>query len=361
MTTTKKPTGKQKPTAKTVTAKKNAKKTSAKNPAKTKASTKSTKAKSTAKRKRLPVSAVRVRAAAIASPTMAEAEAVLKIKKPLAEILALHSVLHAAWERGRFLKNIQQLAATAATITEACEALSLEPGTLDEMLKSDIEVADIWKEARTATIIKIKTARVDSAIGGNATAAKQVEAILRREIVHPAVDFTHLTTDQMISITGKSRQTIHDWQTKYSMPRNSDKSFNLASFIVWFEGYVFKKADNGSGPAVVKLDPLRQSKADELQMRLDKQRGQLLDRGMVIAGMVARHQSLVSSLDRKSEQLSLACVGKPQPQIASVLDDFFSQVRDSMCQVPETLRLSADHARQLSNLLEDLKPKGSDG
>ncbi len=310
------------------------------------------------KRKRLPVSAARVRAAAIIAGTMAEADASLKLKLRLADVLDEFPVLSAAWDRGRLLKNLSSFAATAATISEAGEAMDLDPGTLDELLKTDPEVADIWNEARIRTIIKIKTAIVDKACDGNVTAAKQVETILRREVIHPTIDFTHLTTDQIVEITGKTRQTIHDWVAKRSMPRNSDKTFNLRSFLGWFEGFVFSKADGGKGPAA-DLNPFQRAKAESLQIDLDKKRGTLLDRGMVIAGQVARHQALISALNRKPEELALLCFGATRQRIEEIVETFCTDVRSQMCQVPDSLRLAPEQAKTLSKLLEDLNPKGA--
>ena len=311
------------------------------------------------KRKRLPVSRARVRDSAITAESMAAAEVTLKLNRRLSDILDEFPVLSAAWSRGRLLKNLASLAATAATIDEAGEAMALDPGKLDELLQTDPEVADIWNEARLATIIKIKTAIVDKACDGNVTAARQVETILRREVIHPTIDFTHLTTKQMVEVTGNTRQTIHDWVANRSMPRNSDKTFNLRSFIGWYEAFVFSKADGGKGPAAANLNPFQKAKAESLQMDLDKKRGKLLDRGMVIAGQVARHQALVGALNRKPQELSLLCVGASQQRIEEILETFCADVRSQLCQVPDSLRLSPDQAKILSKLLEDLNPKGA--
>ena len=310
------------------------------------------------KRKRRPVSASRVRAAAISSPTMADAEVSLKLKRPLADILSEFPDLSAAWARGRLLKTIAQFARTAATITEAGESLSLPPGKFAEMLKTDPEVADAFHEARLQTIIKIKTAIVDRATDGNVTAARQVETILRREIVHPAIDFGHLSTDQMVAITGRSRQTVHDWVSKHGLPRNADKTFSMPVFVKWFEGFVFRKADIGKAPASANLNPFQAAKAQQMQLDLDRQLGNLLDRGMVISGLIARHQGLVNSLTRGVDDLAMVCFAQPQEKIAEILDSFFGDVRAAQCQVPDVLQLPAELAAMFNKLLTNLKPEG---
>ncbi len=87
-----------------------------------------------------------------------------------AEAIIVADHEQAAVNGAGLLKNIAQMAKTAATITEAGEALGLNPGELDTILKTDPEVADIWNEARTQTVIDIEQA----AANANLEAAEQV-------------------------------------------------------------------------------------------------------------------------------------------------------------------------------------------
>jgi len=314
------------------------------------------------KKKKLPISAARIRKLAISSDTdtMTTAEVEAKTQKPLTEILAEFPRLQQAWDRGRMLRNLQQLAATAVTISEAEEAMALEPGKLKELLDTDLEIAGIWNEARLQTILDIKKALVDSAIAGKQIAAKQVEEILRREIAHPRIDFHHLTTQQMVDITGKARKTIHEWTTKQGLPRNSDKTHNLTEFLKWHENFIYKKVDTGGRPSRADLNPYQQAKAKQLQNQIQKDRGQLLDRLQVVTGQVARHQNLVNSFSRKADELAMICHGAEQGKISEILNSFFEEVRQQQCQIPDELRLPPEAAKILMKLLEMIKPEGDE-
>lgn len=333
------------------------KKSKAKKPPQKTAKKKKAKTKKT-RPPRPPVSPATVKALAMVSADLAAADVQLNLKKPLADILGKFEKLQRAWDRGRMLRNLQQFAATAVTIAEAEDALGMETGKLKELLETDLEVADIWNEARLQTIIDIKRALVDSAKDGRPAAAKQIEGILRREIAHPKVDFRHLPIAVMVEMTGKTRQTIHDWTTKHGLPRNADKTYDLAEFLRWFESFTIKKVNTSGKPSLADIDPLKSVKAEKLKTDLQKQKGQLLDRGQVITGQLARLQSLVNSLARKPEELAMLCHGQPPAKIARILNTFFDDVRRQQCEVPAELQLPPDLAKQFAELLEKLRPEG---
>lgn len=284
------------------------------------------------------------------------AEQQLGLSRPLADIFAKHKKLKLAFERGRFLRNIKELAATAITVAESEEKLELPAGQLSKMFKTDIELRDCWNQARLETIIKVKTAMVEAAIDGKPSAARHVESILRREIVSSGgIDTGHISIDQMVIITGKTRQTIHAWYSQHGCPRNSDKTFNLTAFLGWFEDFCTQKT---RGVKAIETDPLKAAKTQKLETEIARQRGQLLDRSIVVAGFLARWQGLVNALGRKSQDIAISCVNQPAEKIAETVEEFFAQIRGQMCQVPEELRLTPAAAAKLRELLEMIEPEG---
>lgn len=54
-------------------------------------------------------------------------------------------------------------------------------------------------------------------------------------------EFSHITTSQLVEITGKSIHTIYNWRTKCGLPRNIDKTFDLRIFFLWYEQFIRKK------------------------------------------------------------------------------------------------------------------------
>ncbi len=309
--------------------------------------------------KRMPISVKMVKRLAIEFESMAEASTAAKTKRPLNKLMTDYPVLRKAWDRGRFLRNLKELAATAVTIPEAEEALELEAGYLKKEMEEDREVADTWNQARLATTIEIKAALVTAAKEGKPTAIKNVARILRTEIAKTAADLAHVSIAQMIEITGKTRQTVHDWYTKYGLSRNSDKTFNLVQFFGWFEEFTIRKT-RGAGKPLALTDPLKAAKAEKLELDLAHQRDQLLDRGAVLAGQLARQQNLVNAISHKAEDLSMLCHGQPPEKITVILSSFFQDLRSQQCQVSEQLRLPPQAAETFRKLLEELRPEGDE-
>jgi len=308
-----------------------------------------------AKSERSPISARLVKLLALECESITEADTKINVSEHMDELFSKFPKIKLAWDEGRFLRNLQQLAATAVTIAEAEQSLGLEEGKLTEKLSCDAAIADIWNTARIECIVGIKNALVSQAKNGKPSAAKHIEGILKRELITGSADIRSISTNQLIELTGKTRQTIHDWYTKQGLPRNSDKSFDLCQFFRWFEDFNIKKITAGPGQS---LDPLKTIKAQKLEVELSKQRGQLLPRDIVLAGQLARQQTLVNSFSRKGEDLAMLCHGLPTSKIAEILSRFFEDVRRQQCQLPEELQLPDDAAKKFGELLEELKPEG---
>ena len=317
------------------------------------------------RRKRSPVSGRVVRHLAFECGSITEADAKLAekgVKGELAGLMEQFGYLAEAWERGVFLRELQQLAMTAVTIPEAEASLEMGTGELKKLLDEDAEVADIWNRARLNVTIEIKQAIVKQAIEGKPSAIKQIEMLLRQEIGRPRADLTRLSIGQMVELTGKTRQTIHDWVVKHGLGRNADRTFDLKVFVQWLEEFAVKKMNGSAGRFVgAETDPLKVAKTERLQLELEKQKGNLLDRNQVIAGQMARQQTLVNTLDRKASDLAMLCQGQSAEAITKVLDGFFEDLRREQCQIPEQLQLPAAIAKKFRKLMDELRPEGEEG
>jgi len=307
------------------------------------------------KNRRPKITAARLKLLAVECETIAAAEEQLAGNKSLAEIFDISEKLKAAWERGRFLRNLRRLAATAATITEAAQSLGMEADKLGEVLNSDIEAADMWNQARLAVTIDIKTALVAAAKEGKAAAIKNIEMILQREIAHGRTDFSRLSIDEMCQVTGRTRQTLHEWYTNQGLSRNSDKTFDLKTFLFWFENYVLRKADHRGSKTLAETDPLKAAKTEKLEINLAKEKKNLLDREQVMAGVLARYQMMINSFNRKADELAMLCHGQPPAKITELLNNFFTEVLGAQCQVPEELALPPAAAEEFLKLLAGLR------
>jgi hypothetical protein len=314
-----------------------------------------------AKRRRAPVSPAAVRAAAIAHATMADAERELGIGTSLSATLDEFGHLAEAWKRGRLLRSIRGLASAAATVQEAAQSLDMSEESLRDLLERDREVRDIWNQARISTAIAVKAGLVSAARDGKAAAVANVMAVLRREIAQPRVDYLRLPVNQAEIAIGVTRQTLHDWRVNRGAPCNSDGSINLPALWSWHEGYVAARAGLPSARASGQLDPLKLAKAQRLQQDLARDRGELLDRSTVVAGLVARHQLLVAATQRADLEWSGMLANQPPERISELLRAFFSELRRHLAECPDWLRLPKWADDGLADLLRRLDSQHADG
>ena len=148
-------------------------------------------------------------------------------RKSLPEILDKHPKLKAAWDRGRFLRNLEGLARKGASITEAAKKLKLANGRiLRAMIDKDIEVGDLWDQTQLAVTLELKAGIMEAAMEGKTEAIRAVEKFLVEDKEHPDFDVSHITTLQLIDLIGKTRTTIHEWVTRFGLPRNIDNTFD---------------------------------------------------------------------------------------------------------------------------------------
>jgi hypothetical protein len=77
---------------------------------------------------------------------MAEAE---QSVPKLPDLITHYKEVGAAWQRGRFLRNLRNLASVAVTVDEAAKRLELaDPEELHHMIENDSEVRDTWRQTR---------------------------------------------------------------------------------------------------------------------------------------------------------------------------------------------------------------------
>jgi len=268
----------------------------------------------------------------------------------LAKYFERHPVIEKAFRRGQFLRQLKEFAGVVATVSEAAHKLGLTSGeALREILDSDAEAADIWHKTRLDTIVAARKALLDAAKDGNQTAIRAVESYLREEkqAAGPAADLTHMPQKEICELFGLSRVTLNDWEQKYSIPRNGDKTYNLGELIRWYSEFA-KKRFSGKAES---SDKLRDLKAEKMQLELAESRGQLLDRESVIAGLVARWQLIVGAFKYKRRELASTLHGQTVERIDDGLSRFFEDLQREWLSVPEFLKLPAEAGAKFMELL----------
>jgi hypothetical protein len=347
-----------------VTSKARPKKKKRKAAAKTGPAKKKTRKKKAIKKKRArpPIDEAEVRRLGLECENMTEADAAIRTRRSLPSLLRKYPQLRKAWDRGRFLRNLRGLARTGASVSEAAKKFGFANGrVLQTMLDEDEEVGDLWKQTQLELSIEIKSAIIDAAKEGKADAVRAVENFLLDEKEQPGTDLTRISILQLVELTGRARQTIHDWYTKFGLPRNADKTFDLSIFLAWFEEFLLKKAAVEKGPAVA-LDPLKAMKAEKLKVELARHRNEILDRNAVMISLVAWAQHIVSFCDRGNVELSRLCVGQPRDKIIEIHKRFFQDLHAETARVPKELNLPEDKEKELVAFMNSLKPeKGGPG
>ena len=261
--------------------------------------------------------------------------------------------LRAQWDRGRFLRKVSLLAAKAATMAETADQVEMSPAQFEELMATDIEVADIWQAAQMDTLLDIKGGIVESAKAGKAPAIKSVERIFLTEHAAPINDFASVTIKQMCVLCNITRPTLDDWVKYKGLSRSSENTFDLRVFIKWFEGFSQRKVN--VSPKVTPEDELRDLKAIEKRIVIDERRGVLLSRDEVIAWRIGFLQRFCQATERRGPDVAGLCENQPKRIIEELLGDFFSEIRKELCEVPEELKLEEDTTKELAGFFEKIK------
>jgi len=305
-------------------------------------------------KRQLPVSAAVLKKMAAEGMDFPAADAKIRSRIPLATSLKRHPRLKKAWERGRLLFNIGQQAESGATIAEAEDALGLAGGELERLLAEDTEAADLWRQKRLECLREIRGILKTQAKEGKVSAINNFIKILRNELSsRTCIDFHHVSTTQFESELGVSRMNLSNWVNKQGLAKNSDGTIDLKVFIEWLSDYAVAKAARGAGGT--NIDPLRTKRAQKLELDLRKQRGQLLERDAVMAGLLARHQTMLAAHQRKTEELARLCLNQPFEKSKEIIAAGFAEIRREMCNTPEQLRLPDEAVEKFTELLDGLK------
>lgn len=276
------------------------------------------------------LTAPRVRKLGLDFATMIDAAAHLGRHYDLSRLLTEHADLAAAWSRGQFLRNLQGLAATGTTIAEAANRLGLPVDDLQSRLATDLELANVWNQARLTTAVEIKASWLAKAKEGNARAMAQVEIALANEIAHAAMDIHTVPEEQMCEISSVTRQTLNRWLREEAMPRNAgETTYDLPAVWIWHEAFTKKRCGAGTGPG--EPDRLRDVKAERLELELAARKGELLSLDSVKEGLLARERALLAVLEHVPEQYSHLLAGKTHQEIQRTLEQLAKDLMVAWC------------------------------
>jgi len=310
------------------------------------------------KRNRLPMREAKIKWLALKCETLTEADAAIRTRKSLAEIFKKHPRLQEAWNYGRFLREVREVASQSPSISQAAGQLGLTERAFQELLGQDEEVKDIWHQQQLQLYVTVKGRVFELAEEGNPWAIKilddflQANAGLKANVLEVSV-----TTNQLAELTGKSIRTIHNWRTKCGLPRNIDKTFDLRIFVLWYEGFLLKKASRENA-SISPLDPLRAAKAEMIKLELAKRRKQLLDRQQVVVEQVSMVYNLKSFCNRSAEKLGRICQNQPRGKIEELMRTWFRELYLSLAKETKYLELPSAMEKEFVDFLQRVNPEG---
>lgn len=251
------------------------------------------------------------------------------------------------------------MASQAPSIAQAAGRLGLSEQAFQEMLDSDLEVGDIWKEEQLKLYVETRRQVFDLAADNVPWAIKIIYNLMTEHADAGMKTEVNVNTNQLARLTGKSSRTVYNWHTKFGLPRNADKTFNLRIFLLWYEEFLIKKA--GGNVSITPLDPLKAIKAERIKVELAKHRKELVNRDEVIVGQIAWFHHIIGCFERGIEELTRLCYGQPREKIKEIFKNFFLRLHIESCKVPKEFRLSMKQERELFEFLQSLKsPDDSD-
>ena len=295
---------------------------------------------------------------------IAEADVQSGIRPNLAKYFSRHPRLRAAFDRGRLLRYLVELAPKAMVYEAARRLKDLgfnqfeTPQNLREFLDGDKEANELWETSRVNGWIANREALVKTAGEGNVKAIQLLDkwAVDRqREQGEPGVNFNRVGVNQMAELFSVTRQTIHDWYREQGLPQNTDGTFDLARSIPWYEEFTLKKAVRGKD-AVGPLNPFQTVKTERERLRLEQDRGELIEREAVIGFQVSMMQNLVNAFNAVAD-LANRVFGQSREEIVALLEDFRDEVMGKMKHVPAELKLSEPALMKLREFYEVIKPQ----
>lgn len=213
-----------------------------------------------------------VREAGFECPDLAAAGERLGVAD-LSAILDSSKRLSAAWERGRLLRRIREVASETMVVPEAVDKLlGLPRGTFAPLLARDRTIREIWHGGRDVIMLASEKALVARVKEGDPKAVAAVEHLFGHRAEPAAeIDVQRLRPSRMEAATGIKREQWDRWGRENGCPRNMDGSYSLARIIAWLRRWERDKANGGREAAG--LNPLQSEKARREKRENDEAEG----------------------------------------------------------------------------------------
>lgn len=258
-------------------------------------------------------------------------------------------------EEKQILYNLREAALAGASKEETAIELGFDCASdFEKFLKKNKKAREIWDQSRFDFWKGVKAGAIRKAKEGNVAAINFLTELLRedRGVMGYAV-----TLSQLAELTGKTLSTISTtWRNQKGMPYDvKTRTVNLHEFFKWAEKYYIKIGrKKGSKPNPKNV--FQDAKTEKLLLDLQKEKGALLDRQEVIAGLALRLQRLKQEYFRLGD-IAIKCEGKTSLLIREELSQFFEKLLRTQMENLEGLKLDPVVENKLLELLTEIKNK----
>jgi hypothetical protein len=280
-----------------------------------------------------------VREAAFACETLEQAAEKLAVPD-LPALLDGKPKLAAAWERGRFLQQVREIATETLIVDEEVDRFfvpALERGRFVELLKRDKALHDVWTSGRALAATGPQRGLKRLADAGDARAMSIYERLLVQGPAHAeSVDWENLTPTQLDRATGINRTQWRRWERKNGCPRKGNRRYSMPAVIEWLrqhEGTGGVKLEHG-------LNPLQVEKRRREKLDNDEREGRLMETAQHEADILGRARHLAALLSpEQAREWALAFAGKTPSQLEEVILIAFDRIVAEYHQLPEQVIL----------------------
>jgi hypothetical protein len=235
--------------------------------------------------------------------------------------------LTAAWERGRLLRRVGEVAGTTYVVAEAADRLlGLAKGTFGPLYAADRVVRELWDRRRFDLLLATEQGWAARVREGDPKALAAVEELFesRRPAAQEA-DFTRLAPAELGRATGILPQQWARWVRENGCPQAVDGTYSLARVIAWLRAWERDKA--GGGQEARGLNPLQTEKAEILALEKKRRLGQLVELPVHLAALAQRAHALrVLLAPGRAHELAEALAGQTAGQIEDRLRGAFGAV-----------------------------------
>lgn len=142
-----------------------------------------------------------------------------------------------AWERGRFLRRLHELAEGPICLAVCAERLGFHEDGFRALLQTDPEAGDIWQQGRHVFFLRAKKAILRGAEEGKPYCLKMIERLLQSEAgasdAPQEIDFRRLSPKQMSEAIEIDHRQLNRWSKENGLHRGMDGTYSLPRFVAW--------------------------------------------------------------------------------------------------------------------------------